>query len=70
MVSGSAWCDHRWRKQQGAAEMVSPWARLVASMVVDFPHTLSFCVSRKRETPWARSKVLEGVLLGMTLSAL
>ena len=42
-----------------AAEMGSPWPRLVASMVVDSYRRLFFCMSRERVMAPAQRKVLE-----------
>ena len=47
VVLGSTLCCQRWRKLRAAAETGLPCSRSVASMVVDLPRTLFFCVSRK-----------------------
>ena len=62
VVPGSALCYQRRRKCQAATETGFPCLRLVNSLVVDSPWTLSFCVSRKRVTNQAWRKNLSEAL--------
>ena len=48
VVSGSALCWWRWRKCRAVDDTGFLCSRSVASMVVDSPQALFFCVSRKR----------------------
>ena len=65
VVPGSALYCQRWRKCQAAAETGFLCLRLVNSLVVESPWTLSFCVSRKRVTDRDLRKTLVGALWGM-----